>query len=44
LLRIRGAKVRYEEAPGTHIWGFWQRQIPNALEWVNTQLHDAQLR
>jgi enterochelin esterase-like enzyme len=42
LLRIRGAKVRYEEAPGTHIWGFWQRQIPNALEWVNAQLNGAQ--
>jgi enterochelin esterase-like enzyme len=38
LLTVRGAKIRYTEAPGKHIWGFWQSQIPDALEWVNAQI------
>jgi enterochelin esterase-like enzyme len=37
LLRIRGVKLDYHEAAGTHIWGFWQRQIPDALTWLEKQ-------
>ena len=35
LLQSRGARVEYVEADGTHIWGFWQKQLPAALEWLN---------
>jgi enterochelin esterase-like enzyme len=38
LLRLRGADIHYHEADGTHIWGFWQAQLPDALRWVNQQL------
>lgn len=38
LLRLRGAEVDYHEADGTHIWGFWQAQLPAAFTWVNQQL------
>jgi enterochelin esterase-like enzyme len=38
LLTIRGADIHYSEAPGKHIWGFWQSQIPRALEWVDARL------
>ena len=31
LLEARGAQLRYEEKPGGHIWGFWQRELPGAL-------------
>lgn len=31
LLEERGAKLVYAEKPGTHIWGFWQQEIPAAL-------------
>lgn len=34
-LRIRGANVTYHEADGEHVWGFWQRQLPDALVWLN---------
>ena len=30
----RGAAVRYVEKPGTHTWGFWQRELPDALRWA----------
>jgi S-formylglutathione hydrolase FrmB len=26
----------YEEAPGTHEWGFWDTHIQNALKWMLT--------
>lgn len=35
ILRIRGAEIDYREADGTHIWGFWQSQLPDALDWIN---------
>ncbi|MCF6092928.1 esterase family protein [Microaerobacter geothermalis] len=31
LLIQRQASVQYIEKPGRHIWGFWQKEIPNAL-------------
>lgn len=34
LLEERGATVRYKEADGKHIWGFWQRELPDALDFV----------
>jgi enterochelin esterase-like enzyme len=40
LLRVRGADVEYHEADGTHIWGFWQRQLPLALAWLNGRLQN----
>ncbi len=35
ILRTRGANVTYKEADGTHIWGFWQRELPGALIYAN---------
>ena len=31
LLKQRNAKVAYREKEGTHIWGFWQKELPHAL-------------
>ncbi|RIV24275.1 esterase family protein [Alicyclobacillaceae bacterium I2511] len=38
LLQTRGASLYYVEATGTHLWGFWQSHIPEALRWLNRQL------
>jgi enterochelin esterase-like enzyme len=38
LLRARGARIEYHEEDGTHIWGFWQRHLPEALDWLEAQL------
>lgn len=35
MLNLRGAKIDYSEAEGTHIWGFWQQQLPASLLWLN---------
>jgi len=37
ILRIRGAKIEVQEADGTHIWGLWQRLLPDALVWLRAQ-------
>jgi len=29
-----GLDLTYEEGPGTHEWGFWDRYIQRALEWM----------
>jgi enterochelin esterase-like enzyme len=34
LLEARSAALRYVEKPGGHIWGFWQRELPEALKWL----------
>lgn len=31
LFAERGAEVRYKEAEGKHLWGFWQNELPEAL-------------
>ncbi|AHV97702.1 alpha/beta hydrolase [Paenibacillus sabinae] len=31
LLEERGAKVDYREKEGRHIWGFWQKELPESL-------------
>lgn len=31
LLEERGAQVYYKEMDGQHLWGFWQKDLPNAL-------------
>jgi enterochelin esterase-like enzyme len=31
LLLSRGAQVHYEEKEGRHLWGFWQKELPDAL-------------
>ncbi|AZS15006.1 MULTISPECIES: alpha/beta hydrolase [Paenibacillus] len=31
LLEERGAKVKYFEKDGQHLWGFWQKELPEAL-------------
>ncbi|MNT94988.1 hypothetical protein D3C72_2367830 [compost metagenome] len=31
LLEARGAKVHYLEKEGKHLWGFWQKELPDAL-------------
>ena len=34
ILEEKGATVAYGEAEGTHIWGFWQGLLPDALQWI----------
>lgn len=31
LLKQKGTRLYYEEKPGKHVWGFWQKEIPAAL-------------
>ncbi|WP_411347138.1 alpha/beta hydrolase [Paenibacillus sp. WLX2291] len=33
LLLERGATVRYTEKDGKHLWGFWQKELPDALKY-----------
>lgn len=33
LLDKKGACLRYIEKPGKHIWGFWQQELPMALQY-----------
>ncbi len=33
LLLERGATVRYAEKDGKHLWGFWQKQLPDAIKY-----------
>ncbi|ANF97208.1 alpha/beta hydrolase [Paenibacillus bovis] len=33
LLLERGATVRYAEKDGKHLWGFWQKELPDALKY-----------
>lgn len=33
LLTARNASLLYEEKPGEHVWGFWQKELGNALRW-----------
>ncbi|MGG1552637.1 alpha/beta hydrolase [Paenibacillus ferrarius] len=33
-LRSIGLEAKYEEEPGQHEWGFWDRHIQNVLEWL----------
>jgi putative tributyrin esterase len=32
--RLLGLDLTYEEGPGTHEWGFWDRWIQRVLEWL----------
>ncbi len=38
LLVTRGAKIEYKEADGQHVWGFWQSQLPDALNWLTQRM------
>ncbi|QSO50274.1 esterase family protein [Alicyclobacillus curvatus] len=38
LLLERGADVTYKEGDGTHIWGFWQKELPDALSFLQRKL------
>lgn len=29
-----GLRLKFEEGPGTHEWGFWQRYIERAMKWM----------
>ena len=31
ILERKGARLRYLEKPGKHVWGFWQQELPAAL-------------
>lgn len=31
LLEARGATVSYREKDGKHLWGFWQKELPESL-------------
>ncbi len=33
LLLERGATVRYAEKDGKHLWGFWQKELPDAIKY-----------
>ena len=33
-LKEAGLDLTYEEAPGSHEWGFWGRQIQRVLDWL----------
>lgn len=33
LLEAKGADVHYVEKPGKHVWGFWQKELPDALKY-----------
>lgn len=37
LLEERGAVIEYKEADGTHIWGFWQRELPAAMDFLDSR-------
>ncbi|CAM3448310.1 MULTISPECIES: alpha/beta hydrolase [Saccharibacillus] len=37
LLLDRGAKVHYMEKEGKHLWGFWQKELPDALLYFLTR-------
>lgn len=34
LLEERKADLLYEEKPGEHLWGFWQRELASGLAWL----------
>ncbi len=34
LMEEKGAKLHYSERDGLHQWGFWQKQVPEALHWA----------
>ncbi|MCL6452019.1 MAG: esterase family protein [Alicyclobacillus sp.] len=36
LLVERGARITWKESDGTHIWGFWQRELPEALAYLQS--------
>ncbi|GMA63220.1 alpha/beta hydrolase-fold protein [Alicyclobacillus fastidiosus] len=38
ILIDRGAEVDYHVGPGNHIWGVWQKQIPDALRWLGRHI------
>ena len=29
-----GLEVTYDEGPGEHEWGYWDREIQNVLQWL----------
>ncbi len=33
LLLARGATVQYAEKDGKHLWGFWQKELPDAIKY-----------
>ncbi|GGJ13810.1 hypothetical protein GCM10010885_23960 [Alicyclobacillus cellulosilyticus] len=35
LFLSHGADIDARVAPGKHVWGFWQRQLPEALDWLD---------
>ncbi|MNL89634.1 hypothetical protein D3C87_2200840 [compost metagenome] len=32
LLEARSCNLTYKEKPGKHVWGFWQKELPEALK------------
>lgn len=38
ILLDRGAQVDYHVGQGNHIWGVWQKALPDALRWLGQQL------
>lgn len=39
LARSLKVSVTYEEGPGQHEWGYWDRQIRNVLAWIGQKRH-----
>ncbi|WAH36561.1 alpha/beta hydrolase [Alicyclobacillus dauci] len=38
ILIDKGAEVDFHVGPGNHIWGVWQKQLPNALRWLGKHI------
>lgn len=38
ILQGRGAQIEMHEGSGNHIWGTWQKQLPDALRWIGSQI------
>ncbi|PWI58490.1 alpha/beta hydrolase [Sulfoacidibacillus thermotolerans] len=39
LLEDKALQITYQEKTGTHIWGFWQKYIPEVLMWLHQKWH-----
>lgn len=38
ILFDKGAQVEYRVGHGNHIWGFWQKELPDALRWLGKNI------
>lgn len=38
IIEQRGGQVEFQEGEGNHVWGTWQKQLPNALYWIDRHI------